>query len=165
MSLEIVRKNEEHPFRNSLLALTLEAEIKRCATEREEPVGAIINKLARFTGASERQIYNYRVGKTQIPENKILIFCKQFLSSALATAWLADDAAMEEPDGFDLVKLANRSCRQVLDTHSAFLAAFDDGQIDGFELTDLKTRTAATFAEFSRLQAIAEADYQRRRAA
>ena len=164
-NLEIVRKHDEYPFKESLLALTLEAEIKRTSEEREESVGSLVKKLAKFAGLSERQIYNYRTGKTQIPENQITTLCKQFRSAALMIAWLQDDAAMDEPEGFDLVQLANRSAQQVLNTHCKYLAAFDDGKIDGFELSELKLATATTVAHFHHLQSIAEADYQRRRAA
>lgn len=161
-SLESFPKKEEYPFRNSLLALTLDAEIKRIALEREEAVGDTIKKLAKLSGVHERQIYNYRSGKSQIPDDKILIFCKQFRSVALSVAWLQVEAAMDELEELDLVQLANRTCQQVLGAHSAFLEAFDDGKIDGFELTNLKTKRAAAFAGVNRLMEIAEADYQRR---
>jgi hypothetical protein len=163
MNLELVRKNEEFPFKNTPIQLTFEAEILRLSKEREEPIGDVIGKLAKMSGVKERQIYRYRSGSNAIPESSILPFCKQFKSAALVVAWLQAETALDEPEGLDIVQIANRSCKQVLETHSRYLSAFDDGQIDGFELAELKRNTAATVASFHFLQNIAEANYQRRR--
>ncbi len=156
---------DEYPHRNSLLALTLEDEIKRLASERDESIEQVQKGLAAFLSISTRQVYNYRMGKTLIPETQILKFCKQFNSLALATAWLGEESGEDLPDEFDLVRFANQSARTVLQTHDKYLEAFEDSSINGFELTELKKSTAKSKASLSRLQDIAEANYQQRRAA
>lgn len=154
-----------HPFKNSPIALTIEAEIKRVAESRDESINETISRLAKFTNLSIRQIYNYRMGKTQVPENLILIFTKQFASTALVSAWLAENEVTEVPDNFDLVRLANKSARQILQTHDSFLEAFEDGHIDGFEITELKKSAAKSVANIKELEHIAELNHQQRRVA
>lgn len=160
----IVEMREQFPFKNSPQSLTLENEIKRIAKEREESIEQTISNLAELSGIGERQIYNYRNGKTDIPAGLLAVFCNQFGSNALAMTILKQCEPCNEMDGFDVVQLANESCRQTLTAHNLFLEAFADGKIDGFENTRLKKAAAGAVACFHRLDGIAEADYQRRRA-
>lgn len=161
----VVSMHEQFPFKNSPQSLTFENEIKRVAREREEPIAKTIEKLATLSGVGERQIYNYRDGKTDIPSGLIPVFCRQFGSNALAMAILGQCEPCAEIDAFDIVQLANESCRKTLEAHNRFLEAFSDGKIDGFEHNELKKATAGAVASFHRLDGIAEADYNRRRVA
>jgi hypothetical protein len=160
----VVPMHEQFPFKNSPQSLTFENEIKRVAVEREETIEKTIKKLAELSGISERQIYNYRNGTTDIPSGLIAVFCNQFKSNALAMAILAQCEPCNSIDEFDIVQLANESCRKTLEAHTRFLEAFSDGKIDGFEHNELKKATAGAVACFHRLDGIAEADYNRRRA-
>lgn len=160
---EVVPISQQYPFKDTPLALTLTNEIKRVAEQRGEEIGTVIKHLARFTNLTERQIYNYRTGKTQIPENLILTFCLQFRSTALATAWLLEKDAIDLLDSYDLIRLAGTSARNVLKTHDSFLEAFEDGNIDGFEITKLRQETSGAVASFHQLREIAEAHYLRQR--
>lgn len=155
---------EDYPFKNSLLSLTLESEIKRIAESREESIANTIDNLAKLTGVTPRQIYNYRMGKTQIPDELLLLFCKQFASTAMVSAWLAENEICIVDDLFDLIRLANHSARQVLKTHDQYLEAFDDKKIDGHELTELKKSTANSIACLTNLQTVAEINYQKKAA-
>lgn len=165
-SLRLIKeKHEEYPFKNSPQSLTLDCEIKRIAAERDESTDKTIKNLADLSNLSERQIYNYRTGKTDIPSGLIPVFCNQFGSNALAMAILKQCCRTAECDDFDIVRLANVSARHTLAAHERFLEAFDDGVIDGFELNELKKQTAAGVANFHRLEQVAEDAYNRRRAA
>lgn len=161
----VVPMHEQYQFKNSPQSLTLECEIKRIAGERGESIDQTIKNLADLSGVSERQIYNYRSGKTDIPAGLIPIFCNQFKSNALAMAILRQCCATDDCDGFDIVRLANQSARHTLAAHERFLEAFDDDIIDGFELNELKRQTAAGVANFHRLEQVAEDAYNRRRSA
>ncbi|HQZ81625.1 MAG TPA: hypothetical protein PLR83_00265 [Pyrinomonadaceae bacterium] len=94
------------PETHSLVALTFDAEIKRLAVEKGLEIGTVMTKLAGFTGLDERQLYNYRSGKTDIPSLLIPVFCKQFESNALAMAIvsLCDVTPIETDDGFDVAR-------------------------------------------------------------
>lgn len=155
----------EYPYKNSPQSLTLESEIKRIAREREESIEETISKLCKLSGIKERQIYNYRNGKTDIPSGLIPVFCQQFGSNALAMSILRQCGATEEFELFDLVKLASETAQQTLETHRYFLEIFDDGKIDGFEKNEAKKKTATTVASFHRMEQIVEDTYDRQRAA
>ena len=161
----IVSMHEQFPFKNSPQSLTFESEIKRVAGERDEAIERTVSKLAELSNVGERQIYNYRNGKTDIPSGLIPVFCRHFGSNALAMSVLAQCEPCADMDAFDLVQLANESCRATLTAHNRFLEAFSDGKIDGFEHNELKKATAGAVASFHRLDGIAEADYKRRHAA
>lgn len=151
---------------HSPVALTFDAEIKRMSIEKGLEIGKVMTKLAGFTGLDERQLYNYRSGKTDIPSLLIPIFCKQFESNALAMSviGLCDDANFEEADAFDLVKLCSSTLRDILKGGEEFMAAFDDGKIDGRELTRLKSVRATIIRNTNRLFEVASNAYQRRTA-
>ncbi len=163
--LNVVSIHEQYPFKNSPQSLTLECEIKRIAAERGESIDQTIKHLADLSGLSERHIYNYRTGKTDIPAGLTVVFCNHFGSNALAMAIVQQCCQTADCDGFDIVRLANKSARHTLAAHERFLEAFDDGVIDGFELNELKKQTAAGVANFHRLEQVAENAYNRRRAA
>ncbi len=168
--MQYKRKNvgserEEYPFKDSPSAVTFTNEIKRIAQQREEDMSLTMEKLAKVVSLNVRQIYNYRMGRTQIPDNLILIFCRQLRSTAMAAAWLREQDAMDELENFDLIKLANESAQETLKVHQQFLESFEDGQIDGFEFSESKRRTAKAVACFHRLDQVVEDAYNRRRAA
>lgn len=162
MKSKLKSKQDEYPFRNSLLALTLDNEIYRLANEKGLQVGEVITKLANNTNVSERQIYNYRSGKTDFQASHIPVFCKEFGSNALALALLnlCDETEIEVPEDFDIVSLASRTARHTLSHHEKFLNAFEDKQIDGFELTHLKHSTAESIRNMRLLEEIAITSYE-----
>lgn len=162
---EIAKKNEEFPFKSSPQSLTLENEIIRVAKEKQIPVADVLSHLAKFSQITERQIYNYRAGKTDIPSSLVPVFCNYFQSKALAMSILIQCNDKEEIDNFEIVKIANDSCRQTLNFHNKFLEAFEDGTIDGYEYIELKKSTAGAIAGFHLLESIVESDYKRRKAA
>ena len=166
-SLKIINlKHEEYPHKNTPVTLCFEAEIKRLADEREETTGELIAKLAAMSGVSERQIYNYRAGKTEIQPEQIKIFCQQFCSFALGCAWFSTFGIEQEIcDEFDLSRFASRTVRNVLQAGDKFLSAFDDGVIDGHELNVLELAGAQIHRDTNRLVEIARDNYKQRRAA
>lgn len=165
-SLKLLEKKQEYPYKNTPVTLCFEAEIKRLADERDEPVGSLIAKLAGLSGVSERQIYNYRSGKTEIVPEQIKIFCQQFDSFALGCAWFSTFGIEQEfCDEFDLSRFASRTVRNVLQAGDKFLSAFDDGAIDGHELNELELASAQIQRDARRLTEVARDNYNRRRAA
>lgn len=157
--------HEQYPFKNSPQSLTLETEIKRTAKERGETIDRTIEILSDLSGVSVRQIYNYRNGVTDIPSGLIPCFCKQFGSNALAMSILNQCGESDEIENFDLVKLANQSAQAMLGAHQHFLAAVEDGVIDGFEFNESKRRTANVVSMAHRLDQVIEDAYKRRHAA
>lgn len=163
-SNKVVQMRDKFPYRNSPQSLTLESEIKRVAGERGEAIDLTIERLSDFSGVGVRQIYNYRTGKCDIPSSQIPTFCKQFGSNALAMSILHQCEEIEPIETYDIVRLANKSCRETLEVHDDFLSAFEDNVVDGFELTKLKKNKAKAVAHFNQLEEIAEAHYERQRA-
>lgn len=162
---KVVSMHEQFPFKNSPQSLTFDGEIKRIAEERGETIAEASKKLSKLSGIGERQIYNYRVGKTDIPSGLIPVFCIQFGSNALAKSILGQCGQSAEIEDFDLVKLANRSAQDALGVHQHFLSVFEDGKVTGFELNETKIRTNKAVAVFHRLDQIVEDAYNRRQAA
>jgi hypothetical protein len=156
---------EEYPYKHCLTTLTFDSELKRVAEERSEQIGITISKLSTLSGVGGKQIYNYRMGKTPIPEASLLAFCKHFASTAIISAWLAENEVCEVPDGFDLVRVTNKSAQQFLKTHEAFMTAFDDGKIDGFEMIELEKSTATSIASVNNLRHIARMSFQKKKVA
>lgn len=164
-NLKLLKKHEEYPYKNSPVTLCFEVEIKRLSEEREEPMGDVIAALAKMTGVSERQIYNYRQGKTEITPDQIKIFCQQFNSFSLGCAWFQTFGIEQEIcDEFDLTRFASRTMRNVLEAGDRFLAAFEDGAIDGHEMNLLEIASAQIKRDATRLTEVARGHYQRRRA-
>jgi hypothetical protein len=155
---------DEYPYKTCLTTLTFDSELKRVSDERGEQIGETISKLSTLSGVGCKQIYNYRMGKTPVPEASLLLFCKHFASTAIISAWLAENDVCEVPDGFDLVRVTNKSAQQFLKTHEAFMTAFDDGKIDGFEMVELEKSTATSIASVNNLRHIARMSFQRRAA-
>lgn len=166
-SLKLIKeKHDEYPFKNTPVTLCFEAEMKRLADERGEPMGDVTAKLAEMSGVGERQIYNYRTGKTEIAPEQIKIFCQQFNSFALGCAWFSTFGIEQDVcDEFDLSRFANRMTRNMLTGGDKFLAAFDDGRIDGHELNELELVSAKIQRDARRLTEVARDAYNRRRAA
>ncbi|MGI8556496.1 MAG: hypothetical protein ACR2LT_09105 [Pyrinomonadaceae bacterium] len=166
-SLKLINeKHDEYPLKNTPVTLCFEAEMKRLSAERDEPMGEITAKLAGFCGVSERQIYNYRTGKTEIQPEQIKIFCCQFNSFALGCAWFSTFGIEQDIcDEFDLSRFASRTVRNVLQAGDKFLSAFDDGVIDGHELNELELASAQIHRDTNRLVEIARDNYKQRRAA
>lgn len=162
----IQEKHEEYPFKNTPATLCFEAEITRIAKERAEPLGDVTAKLAKLSGVGERQIYNYRTGKTEIAPEQIKIFCQQFNSFALGCAWFSTFGIEQDVcDEFDLSRIASRTVRNFLTYGEQFLDAFEDGKVDGHEMNRLELAGAQIQRDKDRLIEIARDNYQRRRAA
>lgn len=166
-SLKLIKeKHDEYPYKNTPVTLCFEAEVKRLADERDEPTGKLIAKLAALSGVGERQIYNYRSGKTEIQPEQIRIFCQQFNSFALGCAWFSTFGIEQDVcDEFDLSRFASRTVRNVLQAGDKFLSAFDDGAIDGHEMNALELASAQIQRDARRLTEVARDNYNRRRAA
>lgn len=166
-SLRLIQdKHEEYPYKNTPVTLCFEAEVKRIAEERNEPMAQTLKLLGDMSGVSERQIYNYRQGKTEISPEQIKIFCQQFNSFALGCAWFSTFGIEQEIcDEFDLSRFASRTVRNVLQAGDRFLSAFDDGVIDGHELNELELASAQIQRDARRLTEVARDNYNRRRAA
>ncbi len=166
-SLKLIeQKHEEYPYKNTPVQLCFEAEIKRIAEERVESFGSVLKKLSEMSGVSERQVYNYRMGKTEISPEQIKIFCQQFDSFALGCAWFSTFGIEQDVcDEFDLSRLASRSVRNVLQAGDEFLAAFEDGKIDGHEMNRLELAGAQIHRDTNRLLETARDNYKHRRAA
>ena len=162
----VVQMRDKYQYKNTPVTLCFEAEIKRIIDERGESAAEITNKLAAMSGVSERQIYNYRNGITELQPGHIKIFCQQFGSSALAFAWFSTfNVEQEAIDEFDLCRFASKTVRNVLQAGDRFLSAFDDGKIDGFEMNELELASAQIQRDARRLTEIARENYNRRRAA
>lgn len=161
------KMREEYPAKDSLVALTLESEITRIAAEKGLEIGTVTKRLSLAVDVSERHIYDYRNGKTDIPAMLIPKFCREFGSDALAMAviTLCNETEIDERDEFDLGRFASRAVRNVLKGGDDFLEAFDDGVIDGFEIIKLKRSTARIIRDANQLLEIATVEHQRRRAA
>jgi hypothetical protein len=162
---KLVQLHNQYPYKNSPQSLTLDTEIKRIAEDRGESIGLTIKRLAEFSGITERQIYNYISGKCDIPSGQIPVFCREFGSNALAMTILQQCGETLPVEDYDIVRLANKSARETLQAHDAFLEVFDDGDIDGFELNKVKKLKAKAVANFNQLEQIAEDSFNRRRAA
>lgn len=163
----IEKKREEYPAKNSPVALAFECEIKRVAIEKGLEIGNVIKKLSDNTGVSERHIYHYRTGKTDIPTLLIPKFCKEFGSNALAMSvmTMCDETEFEEQELFDLSRFVSKSVRNVLKAGDEFLEAFDDGAIDGYEFSKLSQSTARIIRDANRLLEVAASARNRRIAA
>ena len=162
----IEQKHEEYPYKNTPVQLCFEAEITRIAVERDEPLGALTAKLAELSGVGERQIYNYRMGKTEIAPEQIKTFCRQFDSFALGCAWFSTFGIEQDVcDEFDLSRIASRTVRNVLQAGDEFLAAFEDNKIDGHEMNRLELAGAKIHRDTNRLLETARDNYNHRRAA
>lgn len=162
---KLARIKDEFPHRNSPVALTFEAEIKRISIEKDLTIGQVMTKLAGFANVDVRQLYNYRSGKTDIPSLLIPKFCKQFHSNALAMAIVSmcNKTEFEERDEFDLTRFCSKTLRDQLQHGDDFLEAFDDGTIDGHELTKLSLSTTKIIRNANRLLEIATFEHNRRR--
>lgn len=160
--LEAVKKAT--PETHSLVALTFDAEIKRIAIEKGREIGEIMAKLAGFTGLDERQLYNYRSGRSDIPALLIPIFCRQFESNALAMAVLSMCDAEHTPpaDGFDIARFCSESVKEMLECGTDFLNAFEDGRITGHEVAKLKNTRAKIIRSANRLLEAAQTARGRR---
>jgi hypothetical protein len=163
---EIAQKREEFPYKNTPVQLCFEAEIKRVADEREEPMAEVLKKLSKFSGVGERQIYNYRMGKTELTPELIKIFCEQFNSIALGMSWLSTfDVEHKEHELYDLSRFASSTVCNVLQAGDRFLRAFEDSHIDGHELNELELAGAKIQRDATRMVEIARGAYKRSRTA
>lgn len=157
--LKLVEKQKEYPARLSPVALTFEAEIKRLAMETKSEIKEVMSDLAKASGLSESQLYNYRSGKTPIPADLIPELCRQFHSKALAMAVLnaCDDVVDDHSEPLDLTRFCSSTVRDMLAGGEEFMDAFDDGRVDGHELTRLSHRAAKISRDSYRLLEVARA--------
>lgn len=161
----IVQMHEQFPYKNTPVQLCFEAEIKRIADQRGEAMVDVVSKLAGLSGVTERQIYNYRAGKTELTPEQIKIFCEQFASIALGMAWLSTFGVEQEDfELYDLSRLASRTVRNVLNAGDEFLEAFEDNKIDGHEMNKLEFAAAKIHRDTVQLIEVARGHHNRRRA-
>lgn len=163
---KVVQMRDKFPYKNTPVQLCFEAEIKRIADERQEPMADVVTGLAKLSGVEMRQIYNYRNGKTAITPERIKIFCEQFNSIALGMAWLSTfDVEQEQTELYDLSRLASQSVRNVLKAGDEFLEAFEDNHIDGHEMNKLEFAAAQIQRDTVQLLETARDHHNRRKAA
>lgn len=146
---------------------TLDNEFKRVAKAEGIAMDELVAEVALLTQKSERQIYNYRCGKWELPSPLIPILCRRFRSRALLIA-LEDecrDAPVEVPETFELTKLVSQTVRGDLHHYEKFLDAFESDGIDAQELEALKASGDRVVMNVRHFEAIATADYERRQAA
>jgi hypothetical protein len=155
--------NSDYPFRDTSLPLCLTAEIERVAKAQQKSKAEIISDLAKAVKVDARQIYHFRQGKCEIPPEKIRAFCEVLNSAALCAAWVTT-FKIEHPERgqFDLAKLVTTAVRENLSIGDAFMAAFEDMKITGFELSDLRMRRTIAVRNLDRLIEAAEDSYVRR---
>lgn len=126
----------------SALALTFEAEIKRISNESGAEMSTVMEELSNASGISQSQIYNYRIGKCDIPGSLIRIFCAIFKSNALSDVTRCEDIEFELDGDFDLAQMCNRHVRQMLECGQAIMEAAEDGHFDGHEVMKVERKTA-----------------------
>lgn len=158
--------NKKPASAHSPVALTFDAEIKRLAAHSNIPIGEFMEILAGSTGLTEKQLYNYRSGTCDIPALLIPIFCRHFESNALAMAVVAmcELEEWDQRDGFDLARFCASTIRDMLRGGEEFMAAFEDGRIDGHELITLKNVRAKIIRDANRLVEVAVQAHERRAA-
>jgi hypothetical protein len=151
---------------HSPIALTFEAEVKRMAAEKGLSMEQTMSKLAGFTGLDERQLYNYRSGKCDIPCLLIPVFCKQFESNALAMALIGmcDDANFDADDAFDLARFCAGIVQDMLKGGVAFMDMLEDNRLDGREIVRIKNVRAKLVRDINRLVEVAVTAHERRAA-
>lgn len=160
-NLELIngRANAEH----SLIAMTFDMEVKRLAAETSRPIGEIMTRLSEFTGLDERQLYNYRQGKTDIPALLIPVFCKQFKSNALAMAVVSlCEVQVDEQDAFDLARFCSGTVREMLKSGEEFMDICEDGKITGNELLAMKNTRARIIRSANKMYEVAATAHDRR---
>jgi hypothetical protein len=146
---------------------TLDDEFKRVAKAEGIFIEELVAEVSRLIQKSERQIYNYRSGKWELPGSLIPILCRRFRSRALLIALEEEcqDTTIEIPEGFELTLLVSQTVRADLQHYESFLKAFEDGAIDARELAELRESSDRVVLNVRHFEAIAVTDYERRASA
>jgi hypothetical protein len=145
-----------------VLARVLDGEFLRIAGEEDVKLSALVGEVAQATGYSERQIYNFREGRSDLPSALIPFFCERFKSRALIDALSDSDFNVEVPEMYDLTRLTSRAVRDILQHYERYLDAFESDGIDRAELAELEISGDAVVRTVRQFLAIAEADCERR---
>lgn len=147
------------------LARTLDSEFKRIAREENLTMDTLVSEIARLTGKSERQLYNFRSGKWELAPSLFPILCKRFRSLALVDALREEcsETQIDVPESYDLTCLVSRTVRDDLKHYEQFLVAYESDGIDGRELEQLRASGARIVQNVRQFEAIAVADHERRR--
>lgn len=146
---------------------TLDEEFRRLARATGMTMEELVAEVAALTGFSQRHIYNFRSGKWPVPADLVPILYKRFSSTALLDE-LKDECQrtpVQIPDQFELTLLTSQTLREDLLHYERVLKAFEDGAIDARELAELRDSGARVVQNVRMFEAIAEADYERRKAA
>jgi len=149
----------------NVFALTFDDELRRVAGEESKSMEELVVEIAALLGCSTRQIYNYRSGKWAPKVTKLPVLCKRFGSVVLARAIIDEcqDIPMHVPEEYELARLITRTVREDMEHYGGLLAAFESEGIDKTELDELKVSGERVKRNVNQLEAIAMADYERRR--
>jgi hypothetical protein len=146
---------------------TIDREFKRVAKAEGISMEALVAEVALLTKKSERQIYNFRSGKWELPPSLFPVLCNRFRSRAILDALIDECEAtpVDLPESFDLTKLISQTVREDLRHYEQFIDAYEDGAIDAQELAALKESGERVVLNVRRFEAIALDNYERHQAA
>lgn len=130
----------------------------------DKSMKVFLEELAALCGVGLRMIYHWRSGSTKLPAEHLPVLCRRFGSNTLLTELtrLSAETQIENPDDFDLARLAARSVRDDLAVYERFLADFESDGIQPGEMIELRELGARIHGNVHRLLEIAEADCARR---
>lgn len=167
MAATLKDRRDEFPARLSPVKLAFEAEIQRVIADDGINCEDLIKQLADVAGVVPGQIYNYRSGKTIIPELSIPKFCRFFGSNAIAMAMVEAcyTPDVDEHDDIDLSLLISRTIQDFLKLGDEFIEAMTDGTITGREYAKLSFAKARIHRNAHRLGEVIDFEYNRRKVA
>lgn len=145
----------------------LDDEFRRVAKAEEMSMEDLMSELSGLTGYSARQLYNFRSGKWKVPADVLPVLCRRLGSRALLDALIDEcsETRVDVPDGYDLTRLISRTVREDLKHYEHVFDAFESSGIDQRELDELRRSGERVIQNVRQIEAIAEADFQRRQAA
>jgi len=146
-------------------AQTLDSEFHRVSREEQIRMAELVDEVAELAKITPRQLYNYRSGKWSPPASLIPVLCGRFKSRALIDSLTRDleAAQVEVPESYDLAHLLVSSARSAFSQYERYFDLFDGSVIDLDDVEQIKLRSSEVIQSILKLNAIAEASYQRRR--
>jgi len=157
---------QQPPTARDRLARVLNEEFRRVARREEVSMDELVSEVARLTGCSVRQVYNYRTGKWPFEPALIPIFCQRFRSRTLLEALISEctEAKVEVPELFDLARMVSTTVRQDLEFYEKFLEVFESDGIQPHELPRLRELMERVVHNAYQFLEIAVTDCDRRQA-
>lgn len=151
----------------SVISQALEDEFQRLWHKREGfAMSDVMAEAAGFLGVSTRHLYNYRSGKWSLPADYIKPLCEFFGSPFLADviAEAGRQVEIEIPTTYDLARMITELIRADMAHYQMALDAFENNGIDRHDLDALQESGRRVIQNVRQLEAIAVADYERRKA-